>query len=56
MRDNQNSQKSNSGGIGVLVVFIVILFLLAVAAGMFYGSRIQEKPKDLSDTTVESFD
>ena len=56
MRDNGNSQKTNSGGVGIFILFIVILLLLAGAAGMFYGSRIQEKPKDLSDTTVESFD
>ena len=30
--------------------------MLAVAAGVFYGSLIKEKPKDLSDTTVKSFD
>ena len=56
MRDNGNSQESNSGGVGIFILFIIILLLLAGAAGMFYGSRIQEKPKDLSDTTVESFD
>ena len=56
MGDNRNSQDSNSGGVGIFILFIIILLLLAGAAGMFYGSRIQEKPKDLSDSTVESFD
>ena len=56
MRDNGNSRESSSGGVGIFILFIIILFLLAGAAGMFYGSRIQEKPKDLSDTTVKSFD
>ena len=56
MRDNRNSQENNSGGVGIFILLIIILFLIAGAAGMLYGSRIQEKPKDLSDTTVESFD
>ena len=56
MRDNGNSQESNSVSTGIFILFIIILILLAGAAGMFYGSRMQEKPKDLSDTTVESFD
>jgi len=56
MRNNPDSQESKSGGMGIFILFIIILILLAVAAGMFYGSRIQEKPKDLSDTTVKSFD
>lgn len=56
MGDNRNSQDSNSGGVGIFILFIIILLLLAGAAGMLYGSRIQEKPKDLSDSTVESFD
>ena len=56
MRNNQNSQESKSGNLGIFILFIVILVLLAGAAGMFYGSRIQETPKDLSDTTVKSFD
>ena len=56
MRNNPDSQESKSGGVGIFILFIIILILLAGAAGMFYGSRIQEKPKDLSDTTVKSFD
>ena len=56
MRDSLNSRKSNSGGVGIFILFIVLLFLLAGAAGAFYGSYMQEKPKDLSDTTVKSFD
>ena len=56
MRDNDNSQKSKSGGVGIFILFILILFIMAGAAGAFYGSRIQEKPKDLSDTSVKSFD
>lgn len=56
MRDNGNSRESNSSGLGIFILFIIILVLLAGAAGAFYGSRIQEKPKDLSDTTVKSFD
>ena len=56
MRNNPDSQEGKSGGVGIFILFIIILILLAGAAGMFYGSRIQEKPKDLSDTTVKSFD
>ncbi len=56
MRDNRSSREGQSGGVGIFILFIVILILIAGAAGIFYGSRIQEKPKDLSDTTVESFD
>lgn len=56
MRDNDNSRESKSGGLGIFILFILILFLMAGAAGAFYGSRIQEKPIDLSDTTVKSFD
>jgi len=56
MRDNRDSLENNTGGVGIFILFIIILFLLAGAAGMLYGSRIREKPKDLSDTTVESFD
>lgn len=56
MRDNGNSRERNSGGVGIFILFIVLLFLLAGAAGALYGSRLQEKPKDLSDTTVKSFD
>ena len=56
MRDNDNSQESKSGGVGIFILFILILFLIAGAAGALYGSRIQEKPKDLSDTSVKSFD
>ena len=56
MRDSMNSRRSNSGGVGIFILFIVLLFLLAGAAGAFYGSLMQEKPKDLSDTTVKSFD
>lgn len=55
MRDNGDSQERKKGGLGVFILFILILFLLAGAAGAFYGSRIQEKPKDLSDTSVKSF-
>ena len=56
MQDQHNSHQSNSGGVGIFILFIVILLLIAGAAGMFYGSLKQEKPKDLADTTVESFD
>ncbi len=56
MRDNGDSQERKKGGLGIFILFILILFLLAVAAGAFYGSLMQEKPKDLSDTTVTSFD
>ena len=56
MRDNGDSQERKNGGLGIFILFILILFLLAGAAGAFYGSLIQEKPKDLSDTTVTSFD
>ena len=56
MRDNDNSQKSKSGGVGIFILFILVLFIMAGAAGAFYGSLIQEKPKDLSDTSVKSFD
>ena len=56
MRDNGDSQERKKGGLGIFILFILILFLLAGAAGAFYGSLIQEKPKDLSDTTVTSFD
>ena len=56
MRDNGDSQERKKGGLGIFILFILILFLLAVAAGVFYGSLIKEKPKDLSDTTVKSFD
>ena len=56
MRDNDNSQERKSGSVGIFILFILILFLMAGAAGALYGSRIQEKPKDLSDTSVKSFD
>ena len=56
MRDNENSRGSSGGSLGSFILFIVILLLLAGAAGALYGSRIQEKPKDLSDTSVKSFD
>ncbi len=56
MRDNDHSQESRSGGVGIFILFILILFLMAGAAGALYGSRIQKKPKDLSDTSVKSFD
>ena len=56
MWDNGDSQERKKGGLGIFILFILILFLLAVAAGVFYGSLIKEKPKDLSDTTVKSFD
>ena len=56
MRDNDNSHKSKSGGVGIFILFILVLFIMAGAAGAFYGSLIQEKPKDLSDTSVKSFD
>ena len=56
MRDNGDSQERKKGGLGIFILFIIILFLLAGAAGALYGSHIQEKPKDLSDTSVKSFD
>ena len=56
MQNNRSSHEETHGGLGYFILFVLLLLLLAGAAGMFYGSRIQEKPKDLSDTTVESFD
>ena len=37
MQDQHNSHQSNSGGVGIFILFIVILLLIAGAAGMFYG-------------------
>ena len=56
MQNNRSSHEETHGGLGYFILFVLLLLLLAGAAGIFYGSRIQEKPKDLSDTTVESFD
>jgi len=56
MQESSNSRENNRGGMGIFIIFILGLLLIAAGAGMFYGSRIQEKPKDLADTTVESFD
>ena len=56
MQDTISSQKSKKGGLGIFILFILILLLLAGAAGVFYASHTEEKPKDLSDTTVTSFD
>ena len=56
MQDSNRSHESKKGGLGIFILFILILLLLAGAAGVFYASRTQEKPKDLSDTTVKSFD
>ena len=56
MQQNRSSRDNSHGGLGYFILFILILFILAGAAGLFYGSLTQEKPKDLSDTTVESFD
>ena len=56
MQNDRSSHEETHGGLGYFILFVLLLLLLAGAAGMFYGSRIQEKPKDLSDTTVESFD
>ena len=56
MQDTIGSQETKKGGLGIFMLFILILLLLAGAAGVFYASRMEEKPKDLSDTTVKSFD
>lgn len=56
MQDDNLSHESKKGSVGIFILFILILLLLAGTAGVFYASRIQEKPKDLSDTTVTSFD
>ncbi len=56
MQELQDSRQTSRGGAGIFILFIVVLLLIAGAAGMFYGSRIQEKPKDLTDTSVKSFD
>ena len=56
MQDSNGSHESRKGSVGYFILFILLLFLLAGAAGVFYASRSQEKPKDLSDTTVKSFD
>ena len=56
MQDSNRSHESKKGGLGIFILFILILLLLAGAAGVFYASCMEEKPKDLSDTTVKSFD
>jgi hypothetical protein len=56
MQESNNSHESNTGGMGIFIFIVLILFLMAGAAGVFYASRMEEKPKDLSDTTVKSFD
>ena len=56
MQETNSSHDSNKGGVGIFILFVLILLLLAGAAGVFYASRMEEKPKDLSDTTVKSFD
>lgn len=56
MQDRQNSHQNRHSGMGIFILFVIALLFIAGAAGMFYGSLIQEKPKDLTDTTVESFD
>ena len=56
MQDQNNSQESNRIGVGIFIVIVIILLILAGAAGVYYASLKQEKPKDLSDTTVKSFD
>lgn len=56
MQDTISSQESKKSGLGIFILFILILLLLAGAAGVFYASCTEEKPKDLSDTTVTSFD
>ena len=30
MRDNRNSQENNSGGVGIFILFIIILFLICL--------------------------
>ena len=54
MQDQNNSQESNRIGVGIFIVIVIILLILAGAAGVYYASLKQEKPKDLSDTTVKS--
>ena len=57
MQEDRNSHAEHkSGGMGYFLLFVFLLLILAGAAGLFYGSITQEKPKDLSDTSVESFD
>ena len=56
MQEQNNSQESNRISVGIFIVIVIILFVLAGAAGVYYASLKQEKPKDLSDTTVKSFD
>ena len=56
MQEQNNSQESNRIGVGIFIVIVIILLVLAGAAGVYYASLKQEKPKDLSDTTVKSFD
>ena len=56
MQDTISSRESKKGGLGIFFLFILILLLLAGAAGVFYATHTEEKPKDLSDTTVTSFD
>lgn len=56
MHDNRNSHEESHGGLGYFFLLVFMLLILAGAAGLFYGSLTKEKPKDLSDTTVESFD
>ena len=56
MLDQNGSRESNRSGVGIFILLVIILLLLAGAAGVFYASHMQEKPKDLSDTTVKSFD
>jgi hypothetical protein len=56
MQDTISSQESKKSGLGIFILFILILLLLAGTAGVFYASYTEEKPKDLSDTSVTSFD
>ena len=56
MQDHRSSHEKSHGGLGCFILFVVILLLLAGAAGLLYGFLTEEKPKDLADTTVESFD
>lgn len=56
MQDQNSSHESNKSSVGFFILTVIVLLLLSGAAGVFYASRMQEKPKDLADTTVKSFD
>lgn len=55
MTRKKGPSAGNHGGSGIFVLFIVVLLALAGACGLYYASS-KNKPKDLSDTSVTSFD